>query len=173
MMSSRFNKGLYFLIGADINDLKLSPILSLSPRLMQCVNEPTHNSSILDIIITDLHSFYQVPQVLDPLDADNDSGEASDHKMVLMKPLETIDDKRIIENKTRETRIFSEENFQSMGGLLQKLDWSFLKTITSVNKRMEVFNDTLFGQFDQCFPLKKKIIFSQNIKFHIIMFVYL
>ena len=70
MMSSRFNKGLYFLIGADSNDLKLKSILNLSPKLMQCVTEPTHNSSILDPIITDLHSFYQVPIVMDPLEAE-------------------------------------------------------------------------------------------------------
>ena len=94
MMSARYNKGLYFMLGADSNDLKLGSILALSPNLKQCVTEPTHNLSILDPIITDLHPFYHIPEVLAPLEADTEAGEASDHKMVLMKPLNAMQENR-------------------------------------------------------------------------------
>ena len=42
------------------------------------------------------------------------------------------------------------------------LNWGFLKQVPSINKRMEAFHNTLFGIFNECFPLKRKIIFSQN-----------
>ena len=86
LMSAKYSKGLYFILGADSNDLKLGSILALSPNFKQCVTEPTHNLSILDPVITDLHPFYHIPEVKAPLEADNEAGEASDHKMVLMKP---------------------------------------------------------------------------------------
>ena len=96
MMKSRFKTGVYFLIGADSNDLKLDDILNLSPKLKQVVNKPTHHDKILDPIITDLHTFYQDPTIEEPLDADTDAGEASDHKMVLMVPLNTVDNLSIL-----------------------------------------------------------------------------
>ena len=41
MMSSRFANGLYFILCGDSNDLKLDPIISLSPKLKQIVDKPT------------------------------------------------------------------------------------------------------------------------------------
>ena len=97
-----------------------------------------------------------------PLEADTDAGEASDHKMVLMRPLSAIDNRKRIESKTIETRKFSEENFTAMGRALEAYDWSFLKGISSINERMKAFHDTLFGLFSTCFPLRKKVILSEN-----------
>ena len=82
MMHSRFKTGLYFIFGADCNELKLGDILNLSPHLKQVVDKPTHNDKILDPIITDLHTYYQSPIIEKPLEADSDSDSASDHKIV-------------------------------------------------------------------------------------------
>ena len=161
-MSARYNRGLYFIFGADSNDLRLGPILALNPKFKQCVTEATHNLSILDPIITDLHPFYQVPTVMEPLEADTDSGEMSDHKIVLMKPLNTIDNEKKIELKTIETREFSEENFSTMGRKLENFSWNFLERYPTINERMEIFHDTLLGIFSECFPLKKRIIHSDS-----------
>ena len=60
-MSSKFANGLFFLICGDSNDLKLDPILNLSPKLRQIVDKPTRGSAILDPMITDLHYYYQKP----------------------------------------------------------------------------------------------------------------
>ena len=161
-MSARYNRGLYFIFGADSNDLRLGPILALNPKFKQCVTEPTHNLSILDPIITDLHPFYQVPIVMEPLEADTETGEMSDHKMVLMKPLNTINSEKKNEIKTIETRVFSEENFSTLGRKLESFDWNFLERYTSINDRMEIFHNTLLGLFSGCFPLKKRVIDSNS-----------
>ena len=147
---------------ADSNDLRLGPILALNPKFKQCVTEATHNLSILDPIITDLHPFYQVPIVMEPLEADTETGEMSDHKMVLMKPLNTIDCEKKVETKTTETRVFSEDNFATMGRKLENFDWKFLESYPFINDRMEIFHNTLLGLFSECFPLKKRIIYSDS-----------
>ena len=154
--------GLYFLIGADCNELKLDDILSLSPQLKQCVDKPTHNDSILDPIITDLHPFYQTPRVEPPLDPDSDAGEPSDHKCVVMTPLNTIDNKKKVESKEIETRVFSDTNFSKMGQMLANFDWKVLNNNSSISDKMYFFHNTVLDMFRECFPLKRKRIFTQS-----------
>ena len=49
-----------------------------------------------------------------------------------------------------------------MSRALEDFDWSFLNSISSINERMRAFHDNLFGIFENSFPLKKKVIYSQN-----------
>ena len=89
-LNSKFSDGLFFLLAGDTNDLKLDPILDLSPNLKQLVTQPTRLNPprILDPIITTLSKFYQTPECLPPLDPDPVSnGSPADHLMVLMKPI--------------------------------------------------------------------------------------
>ena len=90
-LSSRYQNP-HWLICGDSNDLKLDAIIALSSGLKQVVTEPTRISSqkILDPVITDLHSYYQTPKIEAPLDSDDDNGSPSDHMMVLLRPLDTI-----------------------------------------------------------------------------------
>ena len=166
MMSSRFSNGLYFMICGDSNDLKLDPILNLSPQLRQMVDKPTRGMAMLDPVITDLHSFYQKPSIEAPLQPDTDNGEDSDHNMILVKPLNNIDNKVVIEKKTVELRIYSEENFSIMNRHLEEFDWTFLSQSLSADKKMKKFQDSLFSIFETSFPLKKKTLLSQNEPFY-------
>ena len=97
MISNRFTNGLYFLISGDSNCLNLDPIVNLSSQLKQIVDKPTRGNAILEPVITDLHSFYQKPLIEAPLQSDTENGEESDHKIVLVKPLNNIENK--VENK--------------------------------------------------------------------------
>ena len=91
LLCSKFQSGLHFIMAGDTNDLRLDPILNLSPQLIQVVNTPTRNGAILDPIITTLSKFYQSPVCLPPLDPDPDkTGAPSDHKIVFMEPINSI-----------------------------------------------------------------------------------
>ena len=82
-MLAKHKDGTYFVLCADSNDLKLDGILNLSPALKQIVTLPTRLDAILDPVITDLAQFYCSPEVLEPLDCDEDmNGASSDHNMV-------------------------------------------------------------------------------------------
>ena len=98
LLSAKFKDGLYFLICGDRNQLSLQQILNLSPSLKQCVENPTRLNppQVLDVIITDLHKYYQSPLVMDPLEPDPDkAGAASDHLMVVMSPIVAFNDRKI------------------------------------------------------------------------------
>ena len=74
----------------------MNPILQLTPSFKSEVTKsirlnPDH---ILDNIITDLAAWYQTPECLPPLGADPGSGgKPSDHLIVVMEPISTIDNK--------------------------------------------------------------------------------
>ena len=100
ILSAKFGRGLHFCIAGDTNELNLNAILSLSSNLVQVVRNPTRIDpktgfeAILDPIIMTLSQYYQVPLCLDPLDPDPDkNGKKSDHRIVLMKPINIIDNK--------------------------------------------------------------------------------
>ena len=87
-LSCKYRDGLHWVLAGDTNDLKLDPILALSPNLRQVVTELTRMDppSILDPIITTLTKFYQTPKCVPPI-APDISGKPSDHLMVIMNPL--------------------------------------------------------------------------------------
>ena len=62
LLSAKYKKGLHWIICGDTNDLRLEPILMLSPNLKQCVQNFTRMNPprILDPIITSLSSYYQL-----------------------------------------------------------------------------------------------------------------
>ena len=53
-LSTKYGKGLYWLMAGDTNDLSLGPILNLSPNLRSLVTKPTrlNPDSILDNVLT-------------------------------------------------------------------------------------------------------------------------
>ena len=62
MLLSKYpNAGL--IIGADKNDLNITSLISGIPRVRQIVSLATHKDKILDIILTNLHQFYQIPTI--------------------------------------------------------------------------------------------------------------
>ena len=89
----KYGDGLQFVIAGDTNDLNLTPILNLDPKFCQIVREWTRLDppAILDPVMMTISNFYQEPQCLDPLDHDQDkTGCASDHRIVLVKPVSTL-----------------------------------------------------------------------------------
>ena len=102
-LSVKYNKGLYWIIAGDTNDLKLDSILHLNPNLKSVVKKPTrlNPDNILDNIITDLSSWYQEPICLPPIDADIGSrGKSSDHLTVVMEPVTNFETE-LLEQKRR------------------------------------------------------------------------
>ena len=98
-------------------------ILNLNQQFKQCVDNPTRLSppAIIDVIITDLHKFYRSPSCEPPLDVHADKiGSPSDHLMVLMSPLNAVDDKKLRKKKTIQFRAFTDEAYGKMENVLNK-----------------------------------------------------
>ena len=69
LLSSKYPDGLFWIFMADKNDLKLDSILSLNQDFKQLVDQPTRENppQILDVIVTNLGKYYQIPTVEPPL----------------------------------------------------------------------------------------------------------
>ena len=96
MLSTRYKKGLHWILAGDFNDLKVQRILDISQSFKQVVTEPTciNQPAILDKIVTSLHCFYQTPEIQLPLDNDPErNGSPSDHRIVVMKPITVVNNK--------------------------------------------------------------------------------
>ena len=72
LMSTKYSRGLHWILAGDFNELKIQGILDIYPQLKQVVTKPTRTNPprILDKVITTLSALYQTPIILPPLDND-------------------------------------------------------------------------------------------------------
>ena len=159
IVNAKYGKGLHIIIAGDTNDLRLKPILDLSPSLVQIVNKPTRvdkttrKEAILDPIIMTLAKYYQEPEILPPLDADPDSnGKPSDHNIVKTKPISTINNKNTRVTKVIEVQPITESGIRKMKLWLMEEDWKNVADAETANKKADIFQDSLTSQYNKCFP---------------------
>ena len=74
-------------IGADINAMNFQPILNCGLKLRQIVNKATRRNKTLDVIFTNLGSYYKSPVIAPQIEPDNPRcGEASDYSVPVCIP---------------------------------------------------------------------------------------
>ena len=150
LLSAKYKKGLHWIICGDTNDLRLDPILMLSPNLKQCVQNFTRLNPprILDPIITSLSAFYQIPECLPPLDPDPDcDGKPSDHKMVVMTPISVLNNKPGRTSKKVSFRPITEAGLQKMQLWLEDEKWSQITNTSCANQKAEVFQSLIIEKY--------------------------
>ena len=161
-LSAKYGRGLYWMLAGDTNTLKLGPILRLSHKLKSVVTKPTRinhknpsKSSVLDNIITDLHTFYQEPKCLAPIDSDDENGKPSDHLTVVFEPIDTINNTPLRQTRKITIRPITESGLKMLGLWIKAQDWSQNKETQDINHKVKLLHETLQKQIQNCFKLKK------------------
>ena len=157
ILSTKYGRGLEFVIAGDTNDLNLSPILSLSPRFHQIVKNWTRMDppAILDPIITTLSNYYQTPECLDPLDADPDKyGKRSDHKIVIARPISKINNKSGREVRQVKVRPIPESGMRRMTDWFLDQNWEEVYKAESAHDKASLFQAKLMEALNNIFPEK-------------------
>ena len=169
ILSTKYQKGLHFIIAGDTNELNLTPILNLSPNLIQIVRKPTRVDpvtgveAILDPVITTLASYYQAPKCLPPLDCDPESnGKASDHRIVMVIPITAINNHCARSYKEIKSRPISQLGMINMRNWLQNQDWSEVYEAKSASIKAELLQNMLVRKFHELFPEKTHRISSDD-----------
>ena len=168
-MNKKFSKGLHWILAGDFNDLKEQKVLDISPNLKQVVTKPTRMNppAILDKIITTLHTFYQMPIIQPPLDNDPDkTGSPSDHKIVVMEPISTINNKPARTTKTITYRPITEAGIEKMETWFKGQTCGNRDQNKNVHEEAHELMNTLRVKTDECFPLKTRKITSDNQPFY-------
>ena len=163
--SAKYKKGLHWILAGDTNDLNLNPILSLNANLKQLVMNPTRMNPprILDPIITSLSDFYQMPECLPPLDCDPDSGgKPSDHKMVLMVPVNVVNNTPARIYRKITFRPINEEGIEKMKAWLSVEKWENVINEHSPNLKAEFFQKQMLSKIEEFFPIRERKVANDD-----------
>ena len=75
------------ILGADKNQMDISPILNCGLKLRQVVDKNTRKGKILDVIIMNISGLYKTPIIAPPIQCDDPtSGQPSDHSVPVCIP---------------------------------------------------------------------------------------
>ena len=155
VLKSQHGSELKFLIGGDLNRIKIEKILQSYGALNQIITVPTRNTETLEKIITDLQSLFHPPTSHPPIEVDDDKdGEDSDHNVVILTPVNVPSDgpgrtKRIIK-----TRPLPESKKKQFHKFLTVHNWSEVLDFENVDDKASHFHKTLAFSMDLYFPEK-------------------
>ena len=156
-LSAKYGSNIQYAIAGDTNRLNLSPITSLSHNLVQVVKCPTrlNPDRMLDPIITSMSKYYLEPETMPPINPDkNSNGKPSDHLIVLMRPISATYSVPPRIYKTVQTRPITESGTEAFRQWIEECRWMEIFTSKCAHRKAEIFQHTLTGAFERCFPLK-------------------
>ena len=114
---------------------------------------------MLDPIITSLHSFYQTPICLPPLDSDPDKiGSKSDHRIVLAEPINVINNKPGRVFKKVKVRPVPQSGIMKMKEWFVDQNWEEIFKAETAHEKAELFQNIIIKVFDEIFPEKTRKI---------------
>ena len=142
-------------IGGDRNEMSISPLLTGLPRLKQLVSKPTCNGKILDVLLTNLHEYYSVPEIVPPVPADNPvQGKPSDHSVPLAKPLNSAGVNMSNQYKTKISRPMPESGVKSFGQWIINENWDCVDPKSNPSIQASELQKLLETKLDKFFPTK-------------------
>ena len=162
ILSTKYPKGLHWIIAGDTNQMKLDSILFLDPRLKQIVQTPTrlNPDAILDPIMTTLSTYYQVPVCLPPLGADDGVTE-SDHLTVVAEPVSAINNRPARVIKKVRVRRLPQSGKDLMRSWISQQNWDEVTAAESAHEKALVLQSMLMEKVDQFLP-ESTVSFSSD-----------
>ena len=162
ILSTKYQKGLQWIIAGDTNRMKLDVILNLDPKMKQIVQTPTrlNPDAILDPILMTLSNYYQIPVCLPPLGAD--SGDtASDHLTVVAEPISSINNKPARSIKKVTVRRLPNSGKEKMRYWFSQQDWKEVYSVVSAHEKAEILQSMIMNKMDQYLP-ESSVCFSSD-----------
>ena len=102
-----------------------------------------------------MSNLYQVPECLDPLDADPDkNGCKSDHKIIVTKPINILNNKSTRDTKNIKVRPFPESGIKKMRNWFIGQSWEDIFEAETAHEKAEKFQYILLKALDDIFPEK-------------------
>ena len=150
-------EGLYpgcaIIIAGDFNKLNIK-LLKRNFQLKQLVRSPTRGSNILDLVLTNLHIFYDPTsiKILPPFGL-------SDHNTISICPKQRAHDfpsrRTVLKRDTRPSRK------TELGRYLNEIDWSLFHNLETCEQKNAFFHDIISNGFNLIMP-ERKVKFHTN-----------
>ena len=152
------------IISGDRNSMDIATLLSIDSTLRQTVDRSTRGHRILDVILSNLHCLYNVPEIVDPIVPDQPGkGVPSDHNGVIATP-HTNSTQPPKNNKVkRKIRPIPESLLLDFGQKLQKTDFEQVYHQKCSSKMVSEFQNSLTKLIEETFPQKTVTISSGDV----------
>ena len=140
------------IVAGDFNRLGIKS-LKKHFRLKQIVKKPTRKDAILDLILTNLHDFYDDPRHFPPFGL-------SDHNTIAAEPRTRV--------SSRSTKYVFKRDMRAsrkaeMGRFLSGMDWpSLFTSFESCEDMLSMFCETIHAGLDLLIPVKKVRVCSSD-----------
>ena len=165
MLSSKYPESC-IIIGADKNDMDISPILGCGLKLRQIVDKPTRKSRILDVIIMNVSRYYKSPIIAPPIQPDNPStGQPSDHSVPVCIP--HIDRFRPPQRnyKVIKYRPLPESSVRRFGEWIVSEPWHTINPGLSPTEQAAALENLLFENLNRFCPEQEMKLSTHDKKF--------
>ena len=122
---------------------------------MQIVRFPTHGRKILDVVLTNIWTFYNDPVIVDPIPVDDPSkGVPSDHLGVVVEPITDPGVPPIRRKHIISFRPKPESKIRDFGNNVCQMSWDFMSPSLSSTELTDAFQNKISEMVDHHFPLK-------------------
>ena len=140
------------IVAGDFNRLDIKS-LKKHFRLKQIVKKPTRKDAILDLILTNLHDFYDDPRHFPPFGL-------SDHNTIAAEPRTRVSSRSIKYVFKRDMRASRKAE---MGRFLSSMDWpSLFTSFESCEDMLSMFCEAIHAGLDLLIPVKKVRVCSSD-----------
>ena len=158
LLRAKYDNQINYLIGGDLNRLKIDRILDSYGPLRQIITVPTRHSATLENIITDLHTLYQAPECLPPLQVDLDkAGKDSDHNIVILPPIKLCNNNKQTKRPVI-TRPLTDTGMQQYRNFISSHTWEEVLQEACIDKKVLNFHNTIRSKLDEFFPEKVAMV---------------
>ena len=155
MLSSKYPES-GIIIGADKNNMDISPILSCGLKLRQMVDKCTRKVKILDVIIMNTSRYYKSPIIAPPIQPDNPStGQPSDHSVPVCIP--HTDRYKPPQRNYRiiKYRPLPESSVRRFGEWIVSESWSSVRSELSPTEQATALHGQLLENLDRFCPVQE------------------
>ena len=154
-MRAKYDNDISFLIGGDFNRLDVADILECYGGLKQIILVATRKSATLEIVLTDLHSFFHPPTTLLPLQVDpHKKGKDNGHNIVVLAPKNNAQFKIERVCKTIKTRPIPESQILNFERDIANFPWAEAFQGQHPDDQAQIFHNFLQSHLDKYFPEK-------------------
>ena len=157
------NPGSAIILGADKNYMDIRPLLNCGLRLRQCVDKPTRQGVILDVIIMTTFAYFNSPIIVPPIQPDDPTkGKPSDHSVPVCVP---HTDRYTPPNRNYRTityRPLPESGLRMFGEWIVTEGWEGVKGDLPPDQQTEIFENMIQQKLNIFCPEKTFRISSQD-----------
>ena len=141
--------------GGDRNDWSVTPVLDAIPKFHNLQLLPTLNGKNLDVLLSNMGSFYASPIIVPPvLPDDPNQGKPSDHRVPVVYPLDSHSIQQKAEFTERTTRPLPDSGVRRFGRSMIEEGWEEVKEEETTTHQDEALQRLLLKMLDDACPTK-------------------